>query len=577
MFELNEPEVKSDLDAKKEEMECNESVNSSDSKDQDDAQQEQEQINTFIAELNARFQQKKEERFMHNKKNFEYPDESFFVKLDSSIKKNSSFVKKLRNMTEAQKDVIMKDLASLNLSRYVSELAIALVETKIKLNEITMCVKICSFLHLRYQEFSSQLLDSWIKNLPRKPTDTFNASKMRIDIRLFTELALSGIFTTKDALPLLGSLLTILTTTDKEQHNNLSILLGFCRQYANEFAGLVPRKMRLIAEKLGLTVPICDFLNLDRQKGVRNLLKDYYQSLIVHITKDFKRLQNMENDMKRILLTRGEVSKHQKETFESRNLEFQKLWTTTQQFADIIDEELPELNFKGSKENDDLNKNDVVFEFSNRFRGDQLANGSAQTQLWEDEETRTFYENFPDLKSIIPAILYKDSLKDAQASEATETSTDQSLINGNESGDSKENVDQSNEINEETLEKEEEEIAIDEEDFADSGKDMANLNENDELEIALCSIQKTESKKRGETDKDVDESKANQQSQKGSATGAKGQIDVFFASLLKCVNRDFIDKAALTFATTYNTKNNRKKVLLLMLPIVVYSNCFNCS
>src|SRR5699024_7948791 len=105
----------------------------------------------------------------------------------------------------------------------------------------------------------------------------------------------------------------------------------------------------LLAEKYNLTVPICDFLTAERQRGVRNLLKDYYQSLIVHITKDHKRLQNMENDMKRVLMTRGEVSKHQKELFESRNLEFQKLWSTTQQFADVLDEELPELKI-GSKD-----------------------------------------------------------------------------------------------------------------------------------------------------------------------------------------------------------------------------------
>ena len=30
-------------------------------------------------------------------------------------------------------------------------------------------------------------------------------------------------------------------------------------------------------------------------------------------------------------------------------------------------------------------------------------------QLWEDEETKSFYENLVDLKAFIPAILYKDS------------------------------------------------------------------------------------------------------------------------------------------------------------------------
>ena len=29
--------------------------------------------------------------------------------------------------------------------------------------------------------------------------------------------------------------------------------------------------------------------------------------------------------------------------------------------------------------------------------------------LWDDEDTKAFYENLPDLVAIIPSILYKDS------------------------------------------------------------------------------------------------------------------------------------------------------------------------
>jgi hypothetical protein len=32
-----------------------------------------------------------------------------------------------------------------------------------------------------------------------------------------------------------------------------------------------------------------------------------------------------------------------------------------------------------------------------------------ESLLWEDEETRYFYEELPDLKAFLPSILYKDS------------------------------------------------------------------------------------------------------------------------------------------------------------------------
>lgn len=46
----------------------------------------------------------------------------------------------------------------------------------------------------------------------------------------------------------------------------------------------------------------------------------------------------------------------------------------------------------------------------------------SNTSPWEDEDTRMFYECFPDLKALIPQILYKDSEKVVSAAQQ-ETST----------------------------------------------------------------------------------------------------------------------------------------------------------
>ena len=35
--------------------------------------------------------------------------------------------------------------------------------------------------------------------------------------------------------------------------------------------------------------------------------------------------------------------------------------------------------------------------------------------LWDDVDTKAFYENLPDLMAIIPSILYKDSKEEAEA------------------------------------------------------------------------------------------------------------------------------------------------------------------
>ena len=50
-----------------------------------------------------------------------HPPESFYRTLDSSVKKNSVFIKKLGTLTEATKDKLVQDLNSLNLTKYIEE------------------------------------------------------------------------------------------------------------------------------------------------------------------------------------------------------------------------------------------------------------------------------------------------------------------------------------------------------------------------------------------------------------------------------------------------------------------------
>ncbi|KAG7177035.1 Regulator of nonsense transcripts 2-like [Homarus americanus] len=173
--------------------------------------------------------------------------------LDSSLKKNTAFIKKLKNLTESQHDSLIRDLQSLNLTKYVSEVAQAVVEAKLKMSDITTAVHLCSLLHQRYHDFASTLLENWQKVLSPKKDEkacrNTNMSKLRVDLRLYAELITAGIFAPKEGLPLLGNVLTTLVTSDKEEHQNISVLLTFCRHCGEDYMGLVPRKIRLLADQ----------------------------------------------------------------------------------------------------------------------------------------------------------------------------------------------------------------------------------------------------------------------------------------------------------------------------------------
>lgn len=204
-------------------------------------------LSEYITNLDARLKQKNEMR--NQNLNCVRPPENYFSKLDSGLKKNTTFVKKLKSFSASQIDTLLKDFSALNLTKYVSEVAAAIAEAKLKMSDIPAALNLCSALHRTYSEFSSNFFENWQKILTFKATDKItNSSKLRVDIRFYAELVTIGIFANKTGLPLLGNVLTVLINMDKEEHNNIPILLSFCKHCGEDYAGLVPKKIKDAAE-----------------------------------------------------------------------------------------------------------------------------------------------------------------------------------------------------------------------------------------------------------------------------------------------------------------------------------------
>ncbi|KAG1674543.1 Regulator of nonsense transcripts 2 [Nymphon striatum] len=380
-------------------------------------QAELEYIQEYIFENTERIKSKLELRHQNQLKSANRPEEEFFTKLDSSLKKNTAFIKRLKNMTEAQKESMIKDFHSLNLTKYVSEAATAIVETKLKLSDVNCAVTLCSLLHQRYAEFKPLLLENWHKVLPLKREEKIsNPSKVRVDLRFFAELISCGVFAQKEGLPILGNLLTVLTANDKDEHKNANIILSFCKHCGEDYAGLISRNIRILTEVHKIELPTKSLLPAERQKGLRNLLKEYYRSLCRHLVNDHKALQNLRRLNNRILCTKGELNIERKEKFEAVVEAYQKLLVTTQSFSDLFDENMPELPVDKNADEEDENSIDLFSRFKeSESEGDTFS-------LWEDEETRTFYESLQNLKAFIPGILFKDSIKNnKQTSDGEDT------------------------------------------------------------------------------------------------------------------------------------------------------------
>lgn len=220
---------------------------------EDTEKKERDELNAYITELSAKIEQKTKLR--NENLNCVRPGEGYFSKLDSSLKKNTAFVKKLKQFTTPQLDSLLKDMSTLNLTKYISEISSALSEAKLKLTDVNAAIVFCSELHKVYSDFANAFYENWQKILSFKPGERIqNASKLRVDLKFFAELVSVGIFSNKMGLPLLGNTLMSLIAQDKEDFSNLSIILSFCRHCGEEYAGLTSKPILLLAEVIELFI-----------------------------------------------------------------------------------------------------------------------------------------------------------------------------------------------------------------------------------------------------------------------------------------------------------------------------------
>jgi len=363
-------------------------------KEEDVEKKERETLMGFVSECVARQEGKKKLR----QQNVEcvLPDESEISKRDSSLKKNTAFIRKLKNFPPPQLDQLLKDMNSLNLTKYLSEVVSALTEIKLKMTEIDAMILLCTQLNTTYTDFSKIFFEQWQKILNIKKEEKItNMSKFRVDLRLFAELISAGIVPQKEGLVLLGNILTVLINSDLHEHNNLNIILCFCKYCGDDYAGLVPKEMQDLAIKYNVDIPISNMLSSDKQKNFRTLLKEYYASLCNHVKRKHNDLEYAEKQNEKILQTKGELRPERKAKNEQMSVTYQKLYSSALTFADILCESMIVLKEdKRHSSVEDLTDSelDIV----------STPTPSELISLWEDEETQKFYEEFPNLSNYVP-------------------------------------------------------------------------------------------------------------------------------------------------------------------------------
>ncbi|CAD6191240.1 unnamed protein product [Caenorhabditis auriculariae] len=320
--------------------------------------------------------------------------ESTLRSLDSTLKKTTAFMKKVKALNAAAVVGLIEELAKLNLSKFVEEMAMGIAETKLKVSDIMPVVELCVAISARQLK----------KSLPLKRADKVgNVAKLRIDIIFLAELTLSGVFFEKEGLQILSGVLGFLVQTDKTEHVNVGLLVTVCRNVGWQIAGLVPQPVALSAAQISsiyvADLPVPKAITNEQKKAIHDLLMSYHASLLKRVEKACAARNSAQKVVKRQQRTRGDAGDEEKQILSARQKEFDEARNLALELSAALGVTMKEMKEEQSDDEED--------EMAAQELRQALAGGVLS--LWPDEETKVFYENLIDIRKFVPKALYKDS------------------------------------------------------------------------------------------------------------------------------------------------------------------------
>ncbi|QPC76430.1 hypothetical protein HYE68_007182 [Fusarium pseudograminearum] len=391
--------------------------------------------------------------------------------LDSSLKKNTAFIKRLRTaVTAATLSTFLQEIRTLSLHKYLSEIISACYEGLCRLKspgEIEAGVEIVSALHQRFgpSEFTEYL--AWLlgkgmatpdkgilKSLApevREKEEKERITRQRALLRVVTELWLVGVIRTLDDVSkpddatkgAAGKTTELKTRTSKasgaepfplevlkdllgydREHANLPLLVIFVKSFSWDILGVKPTGAdgRKTVEEDGSTEGHEAERGDDGENGTSSdedqpfaepEMRDRFRNILKKYFDDVK--GHIIRDQKSIqsqARRNAEAYVKSGEVFEDRQANYEKQVKAQERLvsnAQVVADAI-------GVEMPDLKDSDDSLAASNGSiglvkTGDYLRSMGDGAGIWEDDDERRFYENLVDLKGKVPAILLEDGKK----------------------------------------------------------------------------------------------------------------------------------------------------------------------
>lgn len=469
--------------------------------------------------------------------NPERPDSGFLRSLDSSIKRNTAVIKKLKQINEEQREGLLEELKSVNLSKFVSEAVTAICDAKLRSSDINAAVQVCSLLHQRYKDFSPSLIQGLLKVFfPSKTNDDLDidrssrAMKKRSTLKLLMELYYVGVI--EDAgifINIIKDLTNIEHFKDRDTTQmNLSLLVSFARQ-GRIFIGL-PLSGQDIQDELYKDLSI----TVEQKKLLRKAFQSFYDASADLLQSEHSSLRQMEQENAKMLNAKGELSEENAITYEKLRKSYEHLFRSVSSLAEALDMQPPVMPDDGHTTR--------VTTGEDGSSATTSKDASTPEPVWDDDDTKAFYESLPDLRAFVPAVLLgeaepktsEQSHKVPEQQQELSFEPEQGTLSVSETADGIQ----------------EPETLRGEGTSDDKSKDKEEKEKEKGKEIEKEKWKERDTDKKGEKEIEKDKIK--------SLDGAN--LDSLLQRLPGCVSRDLIDQLTVDFCYL-NSKSNRKKLV----------------
>lgn len=256
------------------------------------------------------------------------PPKGLIVKVD----KAQRLIKRLKSLGDSNPDLLMQEMISLNLSRFVQEVVNSLCETKFASKDLPLLVEVCSHMHQRYADFSRNLEQGLIK--------AYHASdflRKRNLLRLISELIVGGVWRDTQSFGRILKDLTCMTGDQDVKINYMNILATFLKFRGEEFTGLVPLSLQKKVETgEWMLIPHQEVLPRPVMEKIKGLILEYYPKgeALLKILEQTALVQDAKN--RRLRAERGQVDQENLEILGNvRNLT-SKVYGNLQIVADLM-------------------------------------------------------------------------------------------------------------------------------------------------------------------------------------------------------------------------------------------------